>query len=96
MSDSNILEVNLQIEQLKKSNPEIYGWMILKEKHEFLEKELSSEDPERNCDENKKEFDYTKNCMSLMKKNYSSIMLYEALIHLQERAKESSDNAHDK
>lgn len=80
MENERIVELNNQIESLKSTNPEIYGWITLKDKQLYLQKELESDDPNRNCEENRKELTETGMCMILMKKKYSSIQLYEAVI----------------
>lgn len=80
MENEKIQETKLQVEQLMKTNPEIYGWIVLKEKKDFLTKEISTE--EGNTKENLKELKETQLCMETMKKKYSSIKLYEALVSL--------------
>lgn len=80
MENERILELDHQIESLKSTNPEIYGWITLKDKQLFLQKELESNDPNKNSEENRKELQETGMCMMLMKKKYSSIQLYEAVV----------------
>lgn len=80
MENVRITELNLLIENLKKSNPEIYGWMSLKLKKEFLLDELSSDDLSRNNEENAKELKETEYCMNNMRKQYMSIKIYEAYL----------------
>ena len=80
MGNARIAELKLMIENLKKSNPEIYGWMSLKLKKEFLLDELSSDDLSRNNGENARELKETDYCMNNMKKQYMSIKIYEAYL----------------
>ena len=80
MGNTRTAELNLMIENLKKTNPEIYGWMSLKLKKEFLLDELSSDDLSRKSEENAKELKETDHCMNNMRKQYVSIKIYEAYL----------------
>jgi hypothetical protein len=87
MENLRIAEIDRRIEDLKKTNPEIYGWISLKLKREFLLDELSSEDPARNNSENKAELKETECCMINMRKKYDSIKVYEACLSEKEMLK---------
>lgn len=79
MKDDRLTELDLKVEQLKKSYPEMYLWIELKEKQRFFKKELSSDNPSKNCDENREELKKVEEYMEYMRNKYSSIMLYEAI-----------------
>jgi hypothetical protein len=96
MDSSRTLEFDLQIKQLKSENPEVYGWIELKLRKDFLKQELSSDDPAKNCDENRKELEELEEYMQTMKKNNSSIMLYEAVVSARQKVIEKSGNVYDK
>jgi predicted DNA-binding transcriptional regulator len=85
MENDRIVEIDAQLKQLKSSNPEVYTWIIEKERQKFLKGELSSEDPIRNCDENLKKLKEVESDMKYMKEKYSSLMLYDALISVKEK-----------
>lgn len=90
MENEKILELSNQIESLKSTNPEIYGWITLKDKQSYLQKELESNDPNKSNEENRKELEETSMCMMLMKKKYSSIKLYEAVISAKKKLQDKT------
>lgn len=91
MENERITEINLQIDELKKKYPEVYSWIILKEKQKTLKEMLNSDDPHKNCEENRKELAETEEEMQYMKKKYSSLMLYDSLVSVKQKIIEKSE-----
>jgi len=85
MENDRIVEIDVQLNQLKSNNPEVYTWILAKERQKFLKGELSSDDPIRNCDENLKKLEEVESDMKYMKEKYSLLMLYDALTSVKEK-----------
>lgn len=96
MENDRILEIDLQIKELKNSRPEVYAWIMLKDEQKVLQEMLSSDDPLKNCDENRKKLLDIEKEMSAMKSNYSSLMLYDALISVRKKIIEKSGDIGEK
>ncbi len=96
MENDRILEIDLQIKELKNSHNEVYGWILLKEKQKALTEMLSSNNPLENCAENREELTKVESEMSSMKKEYSSLMLYDALICVKQKMLSKSQEIDEK
>lgn len=85
MENDRILEIDLQIKELKDSHNEVYGWILLKEKQRVLTQMLNSNNPLENCDGSWEELGKVESEILSMKKKYSSLMLYDALISVKQK-----------
>lgn len=85
MENERIVEIDLQLQQLKKNNPEVYSWILLKEKQKILQEGLDSDNPIRNCGENRIKLEEVESDMKYVKEKYSTVMLYEGLTTVKQK-----------
>jgi len=95
MKNDGIVEIDVQIKQLKSINPEVYSWVMLKEKQKILKAELCSDDPIINCDEKRIKLQEAEDEMKHMKDKYSSVRLYDALISVKQKTLEQPKDTCD-
>ena len=96
MENERIREINDQIMTLKSKNPEVYSWIMLKEKQKLLESQLSSDDLIDNRSEKQKELQEAEDEIKYMKEKYSSVSLYDALISVKQNMLEKLKDISDK